>query len=254
MSHTPPPVLPETRSLDLAVVAGIRLGAPDDRAQELADYLGSIRPHVFVLIGEPRGPNRATARAVPRAHRRLLRALVRMCARGCRIYYLCGGPDAALHRQRELGAGNLYLRTELVLRLGNRRYRFLRRVRTGSGASHSADRPGLVDRVRRTLSAPPAPLRYFRSQNEIFPVEGAAYDTIVGGAGSAPVLGPADAVHRHPGDWNVHLTALELSAGDWSLHRQAASAAPRVPDQVVRAAQRPELQLAQLLGIGWVVS
>ena len=223
---TPPP-----RPLDLVVLGGVHARMSPVAATTLCAYLTKVHPEVIVFSGQL-VPD-STGTKTTSAQREVLRALVRLSTAGTRIYHLLDPAALAAARPVAHRAGNWYLRTELVLRFGTRRYWF---------------RPTTA---RAAVIGPPWQLLRAWYSRRAERQRSPPYQAVIGGPGEQPRLQAGSPAHYHPGDWETHRTCLEVRDGHWQLHTTTALATPiPAPPWTRRLAERPEVHLLQLLGVG----
>lgn len=259
------------RPLDLVVLANVQLGAPTCRAESLCAYLAGIQPAVLVLNGDLID---LTSKApLPITHEAVLHALLKLSVEGTRIYYLTGDQDAALQRHRGFSAGNVHLREELVLQFGGRRYWFLHgegleRLDTAHPTSKRYRRLRLLNHwYRRSVGriggkrsgegsrSFSEQQRTRFEQNALALARAATYDGIICGHTGIPALSKPDRHgirYANPGNWNRYETSLEVSDGEWQLHRFEHHSCPVLNASsfsLAQLARRPEAQFLQLLGL-----
>lgn len=110
------------RKPEIVIISGIRLGSDACRANELIQYLKSIRPTTLILNGGVFDVQGKSVRRFPKTHLKVLRYVLKMAADGTRVWYVAGLGDQFLSAFGELSLGQIEFREKLVLQLGGLKY------------------------------------------------------------------------------------------------------------------------------------
>ena len=110
------------RRVEILVLSDIHLGSKTCKATELLNYLKSVKPQIIILNGDI--IDTAQLKSLPSTHLRVINRFMKLMTNGTRIYYLTGNHDASLRRFSDFNSGNLFLRDQLILKLGNKKYWF----------------------------------------------------------------------------------------------------------------------------------
>lgn len=238
------------RSIDVLVLSDLHLGTYGCRAEELLDYLRSIKPRMVVLNGDIVDIWQFKKSYFPISHMKVLKRLMKLAAK-VPVYYITGNHDEALRRYSPARLGNLRLLDRLDLELGGERYWFFHGDIFDASTRHAkwiAKLGGLGydllirlnDLVNRALTLVGRPRMSFsarikrsvkRAVAYIEDFEATAaevaihegYHYVVCGHIHQPQLRtittPKGSVrYMNSGDWIEHMTALEYADGRWTIH------------------------------------
>jgi len=103
------------RNLDIVVLSDLHLGTYGCHAQEICDYLKSIKPKILVLNGDIIDIWNFKKSYFPKAHLQVLRQILKMSERDTKIYYITGNHDEALRKYSGTHLGNIILDDKLIL-------------------------------------------------------------------------------------------------------------------------------------------
>ena len=263
--------MPERREIDLLVLSDIHLGYRGSRADELAAYLKTIEPKRVVLNGDIIDIWQFSKRFWPESHLKVLRRLLKFAQRGVPVHYVTGNHDEALRRYSPFLLGNVELVDRLELIIDGKRHWFLHGdafdalIATPKWlqwlGTLSYDGISFVsswlNRGRSLLGMSRiSPARYFKENlasaaRHIARFEETCAKMAAERGCDAVVCGHIHAANKrlyqvdgrdilylNSGDWVESCTALEYSAGEWSVvhlenieiaHAEALADAP-VPD------------------------
>ncbi len=111
----------QQREVDLVVISDVHLGTYGCHANELVDYLRSIKPGTLVLNGDIIDGWAFSKSYFPPAHHQVLLEIMRHITQGCRVYYITGNHDEMLRRFSDMNMGQFHLVDKLVLQLDGKR-------------------------------------------------------------------------------------------------------------------------------------
>ncbi len=103
------------RKLQICVLSDLHLGTFGCHAEDICDYLSSIKPEILVLNGDIIDIWQFKKRYFPASHMQVLRKILKMAEKGCKVYYITGNHDEALRRYSGIGLGNILLDDKLIL-------------------------------------------------------------------------------------------------------------------------------------------
>ncbi len=240
------------RPVDIVVISDVHLGTYGCHAQELLNYIKSIKPKVLILNGDIIDIWQFRKYYFPREHMEVINRIMKMSLQGTKVYYIAGNHDDMLRKFMPYSAGHIHLRDKLIMQYEGKRYwffhgdifdfsvrysRFIARlggkgydllIRINRLINHwrsrfSLPRVSFAGKVKRSVKRAAA----FISDFETTAIELAAqqeYDYVVCGHIHQPVIREVQSIQRkviymNSGDWVENLTALELYQGKWQLYR-----------------------------------
>jgi len=105
------------REVDLVVLSDIHLGTYGCHAQELLQYLKSIKPKAVVLNGDIIDIWQFNKRYWPATHMMVVKHLVGLIAKDIPVYYIPGNHDEMLRRFKGFQLGSLKITNKLSLKI-----------------------------------------------------------------------------------------------------------------------------------------
>ncbi|MFZ1691587.1 MAG: UDP-2,3-diacylglucosamine diphosphatase [Flavobacteriales bacterium] len=262
------------RTIDVLVLSDLHLGTYGCRAEELLQYLRSIRPRMVVLNGDIIDIWQFKKSYFPASHMKVLKRLMKLAAK-VPVYYLTGNHDEALRRYSPAQFGNLQLLDRLELELDGERYWFFHGDIFDASTRHAkwiAKLGGMGydmlirfnDVVNRVLTLLGRPRMSFSARvkksvkravayigdfeetaAEVAIHEG--YQYVACGHIHQPQLRTISNAHgsvryMNSGDWIEHMSALEYADGAWSIYMHKAGAA-LIADEEEALAEEEEVVL-----------
>ncbi len=109
------------RKPEIVVISDVHLGTFGCRAEELLDYLRSIKPKMLILNGDIIDIWRFSRRYWGKAHNEIIRRILKLMIKGTQVYYITGNHDELLRRFPEFHAGNFHLVNKLVLNVDGKK-------------------------------------------------------------------------------------------------------------------------------------
>jgi len=109
----------EKREINAAVVSDTHLGTLGSKAEQLHDYLQTIKPDYLVLNGDIIDAWRFSRRYFPSSHMKVIRQIIKMMEEGTMVYYIAGNHDEAFRRFVGISFENFALENKIVLTLDN---------------------------------------------------------------------------------------------------------------------------------------
>jgi UDP-2,3-diacylglucosamine pyrophosphatase LpxH len=109
------------RKPEIVVISDVHLGTFGCGAEELLDYLRSIKPKMLILNGDIIDIWRFSRRYWGKAHNEIIRRILKLMIKGTQVYYITGNHDELLRRFPEFHAGNFHLVNKLVLNVDGKK-------------------------------------------------------------------------------------------------------------------------------------
>ena len=109
------------RKVEVAVISDVHLGTYGCHANELVQYLSSIKPKILVLNGDIIDIWQFRKSYFPASHLKVIKKIISMSTKGTKIHYLTGNHDEFLRKFTDLHLGNLNLVDKLVLELDGKK-------------------------------------------------------------------------------------------------------------------------------------
>lgn len=109
------------RKLELAVISDIHLGTYGCHADEVLNYLSSIRPKTLVLNGDIIDIWQFRKRYFPKSHLKVIKKIISMATNGTKVFYITGNHDELLRRFTEIDLGNIKIVDKLIMELDGKK-------------------------------------------------------------------------------------------------------------------------------------
>jgi UDP-2,3-diacylglucosamine pyrophosphatase LpxH len=206
------------RKIDIVVLSDIYLGSKASKATELLNYLKSIKPQIIILNGNILATQQL--KTLPKEHLQVINRLMKMLSNGTRIYYLTGDSDASLRRFADFNSGNLFLRDQLFLQLGGKKYLFFNGDMVGEKQGFLTE---MLKKVKSFLGIKVKTDKDIHLSFENEAVEAAnteGCDAVVCGHTQEPKMTLNQPIqYLNSGDWVFNMTALEYGFGEWSIYK-----------------------------------
>ena len=107
----------QKRKVDLVVISDIHLGTFGCHAEELLEYLTSIKPTILVLNGDIIDIWQFRKSYFPESHLMIIKKIIALSTKGTKVYYLTGNHDEFLRKFTDLHLGAISLLDKLTLNL-----------------------------------------------------------------------------------------------------------------------------------------
>lgn len=239
------------REVDILILSDIHLGTYGCRAKELLQYLKTIKPKAVVLNGDIIDVWQFSKRYWPTTHMMVIKQLVSWVAKEVPVYYIPGNHDEMLRRFKGFNLGSLKITNKLSLKVDNTKLwifhgdvfdvvmqhsRWLAKLgavgydtlifinsivnffleKTGRGKiSFSKKVKNSVKSAVKFINSFEDTVCSIAAENQ--------YDYVICGHIHHPdikiVETPKGTVtYMNSGDWIENLTALEYTAGNWSIY------------------------------------
>ncbi len=109
------------RKVEVVVISDVHLGTYGCHAQELLEYLNSIKPKNLILNGDIIDIWQFRKSYFPQNHLKVIKKIISLSTRGTKIYYLTGNHDEMLRKFSDLHLGNISLMDKMVLNLDGKK-------------------------------------------------------------------------------------------------------------------------------------
>jgi UDP-2,3-diacylglucosamine pyrophosphatase LpxH len=206
------------RKIDIVVLSDIYLGSKASKATELLNYLKSIKPQIVILNGNILATQQL--KTLSKEHLRVINRLMKMLSNGTRVYYLTGDSDASLRRFADFNSGNLFLRDQLFLQLGGKKYLFFNGDMVGEKQGFLTK---MLKKVKCFLGIKAKTDKDIHLSFENEAIESAnteGCDAVVCGHTQEPKMALNQPIqYLNSGDWVFNMTALEYNYGEWSIYK-----------------------------------
>lgn len=239
------------RIVDTVVISDVHLGTYGCHAKELVSYLRSIRPKRLVLNGDIIDIWQFSKSYFPPAHMKVVKELMKHLSKGVLVYYVPGNHDEMLRKFVGQRMGNLIIENKVVLemdgkktwifhgdvfdvsmrhskwiaKLGGFGYDML--ILFNRAVNHVLEKMGrekvsLSKKVKDSVKAAIAHVNDFENTVSEIGIEN-GYDHVICGHIHRPEIttittSNGSIEYMNSGDWVENLTALEYTAGEWTLY------------------------------------
>ncbi|MBS1939211.1 MAG: UDP-2,3-diacylglucosamine diphosphatase [Bacteroidetes bacterium] len=243
------------RDVELVVISDVHLGTYGCRAEELLNYLRTVRPRTLVLNGDIVDIWQFNKRYFPPAHIKVIKSITSMLAKGTQVYYITGNHDELFRKFSGFELGGLHLLNKVVLeldgqkawffhgdvfdvtmrhsrwlaKLGGHGYDLLILLNTFFNRVSRLFGGGRISLSRKIKNSVKSAVKYIND------FEGTAalialdnhYDQVICGHIHQPAMRHLQdeqgrsVLYLNSGDWVENLTALEYNGGQWNIYRYA---------------------------------
>lgn len=242
------------RDVDIVVLSDIHLGTYGCHAEELLQYLKSIRPKAVVLNGDIIDIWQFTKRYWPSTHMMVVKHLVGLIAKDIPVYYIPGNHDEIVRRFKGFRLGSLKIANKLSLKVDGQRVWIFHGDVFDVVMQHSKwlarlgaigyDTLILINRLANYVSQKMGRGKLSFSKKIKNSVKGAVkfinnfentvceiaaenhYDQVICGHIHHPEIKEVTTkngtvTYLNSGDWIENLTALEYSDSQWKIYHYA---------------------------------
>ena len=244
---------PKKRKVELVVISDVHLGTYGCRAKELLHYLKSINPSTIVLNGDIIDIWQFSKRYWPKSHMKIVKQLMQWITKGKKTYYITGNHDEMLRRFEGFKMGSFSIVNKLVLELDNKKAwifhgdvfdvtmqhsKWLAKLGAVgydtliiinslvNFVSEKIFQKGKISLSKRIKNSVKSAVSFINNFEKISADIGISqkYDYVVCGHIHQPQMkeitnSEGSILYLNSGDWIENLTALEYTAGTWSLYR-----------------------------------
>ncbi len=110
----------ERRKVDVVVMSDLHLGTFGCHAQEIVNYLKSIKPEILVLNGDIIDGWQFNKRYFPVAHMQVIKEIMSLLGKGTQVIYITGNHDEMMRRYSDLQIGNFQLTDKMVMEINGK--------------------------------------------------------------------------------------------------------------------------------------
>ncbi len=242
----------QKREVELVVISDVHLGTFGCRAEELLNYLSSIKPKTLVLNGDIIDIWQFSKHYFPKSHMQVVRYITGLLSEGTKIYYVTGNHDEMLRKFKGFKLGDFEIVNKAVLdldgqkawifhgdvfdvtmkhskwlaKLGGKGYDILIMLNTIVNWFSQKLGYGRLSFSKKIKNNVKSALKYINNFEETV-AELAVfnkYDYVVCGHIHQPKMRKITddegnfTLYLNSGDWIENLTALEYDHGKWSIY------------------------------------
>ena len=241
----------EPRTVELLVLSDLHLGTYGCHAEELLDYLRSVRPKEVVLNGDIIDIWQFSKKYFPAAHLKVINHLLKWSSSGITVHYITGNHDELFRKFSGMHMGGLQIKNKLFLELNGERTWFfhgdvfdvtmqhskwltrlgsvgydlliwLNRTVNSVRLRLNLERISFSKRIKDRVKQAVAFINNFEQTVADIAGENGVRSVVCGHI-HQPVIKDIATVHGpirylNSGDWVENLTALEFHAGAWNLY------------------------------------
>jgi UDP-2,3-diacylglucosamine pyrophosphatase LpxH len=242
------------REVDIVVISDVHLGTYGCHAKELLQYLKTIKPKAVVLNGDIIDIWQFSKRYWPAYHMLVIKHLVGWVAKDVPVYFIPGNHDEMLRKFKGFSLGSLAITNKLSLKIDNKKVwvfhgdvfdvvmqhsRWLAKlgavgydalILINSLVNWVSNKMGrgkisLSKKVKNSVKSAVKFINNFEDTVCSIAIEN-GYDYVICGHIHHPelkevVTEKGRVTYLNSGDWIENLSALEYTAGSWSVYRYA---------------------------------
>lgn len=109
------------RIVEIVVISDVHLGTYGCHANELLDYLKTIKPKILILNGDIIDIWQFRKSYFPKSHLKIIKKILDFTSKGTQVYYLTGNHDEMLRKFSDTKMGNFSILDKLVLELDGKK-------------------------------------------------------------------------------------------------------------------------------------
>lgn len=109
------------RKIEIVVISDVHLGTHGCHAEELLNYLKSVKPKILILNGDIIDIWQFSKRYWPKSHMKVIKQIIGMVAKGVKTYYITGNHDEMFRKFTGLKIGSLEIVNQLVLEIDGKK-------------------------------------------------------------------------------------------------------------------------------------
>lgn len=242
------------RDVELVVISDVHLGTYGCRAQELINYLKTIKPKKLILNGDIIDIWQFNKRYFPKSHMNVIKHITSLLSDDTQIYYITGNHDEMLRKFVGFQLGNFKILNKLVLNLDDKKawffhgdvfdvtmkhskwlaklgsigYDFLILINTFINRVSKLLGYGKISLSKRIKNSVKSAVKFindFEKTASDIAINN-QYDYVVCGHIHQPEIRNIDnqegsTLYLNSGDWIENLTALEYNNKSWELYEYA---------------------------------
>ena len=235
------------------VISDVHLGSYGCHAEELNEYIKSVKPEILILNGDIFDGYVFNRKYFPASHVEFVRNVLTLVKKGVTVYYLTGNHDDFMRNFEEIQMLNLHKLDKLILELDGMTYWFFHGDvfdismqgkigktlgRIGGNAYDALIRINRILNLvlkffgqspyslsSRVKSSVKGAVKYVSDFEEISCNHAIAqgYDVVANGHIHQPMIRKYEnedglVLYLNSGDWVENLTALEYNVGKWEIY------------------------------------
>ena len=238
------------RAVDIVVLSDVHLGTHGCRADELLQYLHSIKPEYLVLNGDIIDIWQFKKSYFPESHFKILKCLLDMAYSGCQVVYITGNHDEMLRKFGAMSFGKIQFANKLLLDIGGKKTWIFHGDVFDASIQHSKwiaklggwgydqlirlntlinffltrmgrEKYSLSKRIKNSVKKAVKFISDFENTASELAIE-SEYDYVICGHIHQPTIRQVDTkkgscVYMNSGDWIENLSALEYRHNEWQL-------------------------------------
>lgn len=244
----------EKRKVKIVVISDVHLGSYGCHAEELNNYIKSIKPEILILNGDIFDGYVFNKKYFPSSHIEFIRNVFTLIKKGTYVYYLTGNHDDFLRKFEEIHTLNFCKLDKLVLeidgkacwffhgdvfdlsmqgkigktlsRIGGNAYDFLIRINRGLNRvlTFFGKRPySLSSKIKSSVKSA---VKYISDFEETSCKHAISqnYHVVINGHIHQPAIRTYNnengkVLYLNSGDWVESLSSLEYNEGEWKIYR-----------------------------------
>ena len=109
------------RSVEIVVISDVHLGTYGCHANEVLDYLKSIKPKILILNGDIIDIWQFRKSYFPKSHLKVIKKILDFTSKGTKVYYITGNHDEMLRKFSDTKMGNFSILDKLVLEIDGKK-------------------------------------------------------------------------------------------------------------------------------------
>ncbi|NCX95294.1 MAG: UDP-2,3-diacylglucosamine diphosphatase [Chitinophagia bacterium] len=270
------------REVDILILSDIHLGTLGCHAKELLQYLKTIKPKLVVLNGDIVDIWQFRKRYWPVTHMMVIKHLISLITKRVPVYYIPGNHDELLRKFKGFSLGTLKITNKLSLKVNDQRvwifhgdvfdvvmqnsrwlaklgalgYDLLiliNRMVNFFSMKMGQGKVSLSKAVKNSVKKAVKHVNNFEDTVCQIAIDN-DFDYVVCGHIHTPVIkentiGEAKVIYMNSGDWIENLTALEYTAGQWSIYQYTKDPVAQAVDikKKKHSKQTPKVMLADLM-------
>lgn len=242
------------RELEICVISDIHLGSYGCHAEELNNYIKSIKPKILILNGDIFDGYVFNRKYFPTTHFEFIRNVLTLIKKGTEVYYITGNHDEFMRNFDEMSMLNLHKLDKLVLTIDEKNYWFFHGdvfdISMQGGVGKLLAKIGgqaydlliyinkWINKFLKMIGKKPYSLSkkvkdsvkkavvYVRNYEQMSCEHAIkqGYDYVVNGHIHQPSIrtysnDEGSVIYMNSGDWVENLTALEYVDGEWSIFK-----------------------------------
>jgi UDP-2,3-diacylglucosamine pyrophosphatase LpxH len=109
------------RNIEIVVISDVHLGTYGCHANEVLEYLKTIKPKILILNGDIIDIWQFRKSYFPKSHLKVIKKILDFTSKGTQVYYITGNHDEMLRKFSDTKIGNFSIIDKLVLELDGKK-------------------------------------------------------------------------------------------------------------------------------------